>query len=83
MMHIKFISIVRCQGYFMGIRNYAWCMSNDQHLVLEYQWSKPEFTNCRFKRFTSQPIVKHIGKSRESRKDFLLDFLERSEKTQM
>jgi hypothetical protein len=51
-------------------------------VVLEYQWSKPEFTNCRFKRFTSQPIV-HIGKSRESRKDFLLDFFERSEKTQM
>jgi hypothetical protein len=38
---------------------------------------KTRITNCRFKKFTSQPIVKHIGKSRESRKDFLLDFLEK------
>jgi hypothetical protein len=35
---------------------------------------KTRITNCRFKRFTSQPIVKHIGKSKRKQKRFLVGF---------
>ena len=63
-----------------GMEIHAWCiMTNHVHLIfrsLENQ--KPELLLGDFKRFTSRSIIKSIQEnSRESRKEFLLDYFKK------
>jgi hypothetical protein len=53
-------------------------MSNHVHLVLGVSMVKTRITNCRFKRFTSQPIVKAYRKIQEKEKISCWIFLEGS-----
>ena len=72
-------SLVFCQKN-KGLEIHAWCiMSNHVHLVFRsINDQKSELLIGDLKRFTSQSIVKSIQEnSRESRKEFLLDFFKK------
>ncbi len=75
-------SLEFCQNN-KGMEIHAWCvMTNHIHLIFRsVKNQKPELLLGDFKRFTSRNIVKAIQEnSRESRKEFLLDYFKKESK---
>jgi REP element-mobilizing transposase RayT len=75
--------LVYCQKE-KDLEIHAWCiMSSHIHLVFRsIKGQKPELLIGDLKRFTSKSIVKAIQENpRESRKEFLLEFLKMKEKS--
>ena len=63
-----------------GMEIHSWCiMTNHVHLIFRsIENQKPELLLGDFKRFTSRSIIKAIQEnSRESRKEFLLDYVKK------
>lgn len=72
-------SLTFCQQK-KGMEIHAWCiMTNHVHLIFRsIANQKPELVLGDFKRFTSRSIIKAIQEnSRESRKEFLLDYFKK------
>lgn len=75
-----FLGSVRFCQKEIGLEIHAWCMmSSHVHFVFRsVKGQKPELLIGELKRFTCKAFVKAIKENpKESRKEFLLDFLEK------